>query len=113
MRSLTEPNGFCLSILPRMRTFGLGDEHGTSTIGVLPIMVEHVVERDHRHAAVADVPFISISDADRLDIDNPWSAAIVSGRRPISERRSVPRDLAVDDAVAADSGDSRLRLMIT
>ncbi len=38
MRSFTEPNGFCISILPRMRTLGLGESTETSTIGVLPIM---------------------------------------------------------------------------
>ena len=38
MRSLTEPNGFCISILARIRTFGFGDRLETSTIGVLPIM---------------------------------------------------------------------------
>jgi len=38
MRSFTEPNGFCISILARMRTFGLGDRLDTSTIGVLPTM---------------------------------------------------------------------------
>ncbi len=37
MRSLTEPNGFWLSSLARMRTFGLGESEDTSTIGVLPI----------------------------------------------------------------------------
>ena len=38
MRSLTEPNGFWLSILARMRTRGFGLSALTSTSGVLPIM---------------------------------------------------------------------------
>ena len=38
MRSFTEPNGFCISILARMRTSGFGDRFDTSTIGVFPIM---------------------------------------------------------------------------
>ena len=38
MRSFTEPAGFWPSILPRMRTFGLGLSALQSTIGVLPIM---------------------------------------------------------------------------
>ena len=38
MRSLTEPNGFWLSILARMRTCGFGDTALTSTSGVFPIM---------------------------------------------------------------------------
>ena len=38
MRSFTEPAGFCISILARMRTFGFGLRFDTSTIGVLPIM---------------------------------------------------------------------------
>ena len=37
MRSFTEPNGFWLSSLPMMRTFGFGDSTLTSTIGVLPM----------------------------------------------------------------------------
>jgi hypothetical protein len=37
MRSLTDPNGFCISSLARMRTSGLGDRFDTSTTGVLPI----------------------------------------------------------------------------
>ena len=37
MRSLTDPNGFWLSSLARMRTFGFGDSTDTSTSGVLPI----------------------------------------------------------------------------
>ena len=38
MRSLTDPKGFWLSILARMRTRGLGESTLTSTSGVLPIM---------------------------------------------------------------------------
>ena len=38
MRSFTEPKGFWLSILARMRTRGLGERTLTSTSGVLPIM---------------------------------------------------------------------------
>ena len=38
MRSFTEPNGFWLSILARMRTRGFGLSGLTSTSGVLPIM---------------------------------------------------------------------------
>ncbi len=34
MRSLTEPNGFWLSSLARIRTSGFGDSAETSTIGV-------------------------------------------------------------------------------
>ena len=37
MRSFTDPNGFCISSLARIRTLGLGDRLETSTIGVLPI----------------------------------------------------------------------------
>jgi hypothetical protein len=37
MRSFTEPNGFWLSSLAMMRTFGFGDSTLTSTIGVLPM----------------------------------------------------------------------------
>ena len=37
MRSFTEPNGFCISSLARMRTLGFGERLETSTIGVLPI----------------------------------------------------------------------------
>ena len=38
MRSFTEPNGFWLSSLARMRTRGLGLSALTSTSGVFPIM---------------------------------------------------------------------------
>jgi hypothetical protein len=38
MRSFTEPNGFWLSILARIRTLGFGLSWLTSTIGVLPII---------------------------------------------------------------------------
>ena len=38
MRSLTEPKGFWLSILARIRTRGFGLSALTSTSGVLPIM---------------------------------------------------------------------------
>ena len=38
MRSFTDPKGFCISILARIRTCGLGDRLLTSTSGVLPIM---------------------------------------------------------------------------
>src|SRR5262245_34240627 len=38
MRSFTDPNGFWLSILARMRTRGFGLSALTSTSGVLPIM---------------------------------------------------------------------------
>ena len=37
MRSFTEPNGFWLSSLARIRTSGFGDNEETSTIGVWPI----------------------------------------------------------------------------
>ena len=37
MRSFTEPNGFCISSLAKMRTLGFGDSLETSTTGVLPI----------------------------------------------------------------------------
>ena len=37
MRSFTEPNGFCISSLARIRTFGFGDKVEISTSGVLPI----------------------------------------------------------------------------
>ena len=37
MRSLTDPNGFWLSSLARMRTSGFGESADTSTIGVWPI----------------------------------------------------------------------------
>jgi hypothetical protein len=37
IRSFTDPNGFCISSLARIRTFGLGERFETSTIGVLPI----------------------------------------------------------------------------
>jgi hypothetical protein len=38
MRSFTEPNGFWLSSLARIRTSGFGDNSDTSTSGVSPIM---------------------------------------------------------------------------
>ena len=38
IRSLTEPNGFWLSIFATIRTLGFGDNAQTSTMGVLPIM---------------------------------------------------------------------------
>ena len=38
MRSFTDPNGFWLSILARIRTSGFGLSTLTSTSGVLPIM---------------------------------------------------------------------------
>ena len=37
MRSLTDPNGFWLSSLARMRTSGFGESADTSTIGVWPM----------------------------------------------------------------------------
>ena len=37
MRSFTDPNGFWLSSLARIRTSGLGESTDTSTSGVLPI----------------------------------------------------------------------------
>src|SRR5215212_1096615 len=37
MRSFTEPNGFWLSSLARMRTSALGESRLTSTSGVLPM----------------------------------------------------------------------------
>src|SRR5215471_8916470 len=81
MRSLTEPNGFWLSSLARMRTRGLGLSALTSTSGVFPIMSSTFSKTGTRASSKSRLRQSGILSREAAD-------------------RLLP-DLAVDDPVAA------------
>src|SRR5687768_17559615 len=111
MRSLTDPKGFWLSSLAKMRTSVFGDSSDTSTRGVWPMrsstlsltlamvsMSLCLSEPSHANrAAVRPIP--DNTDGLRQDSTRPsWSHA---SRRASAHGDGLLGDLAVDDAVAA------------
>src|SRR5262245_12900837 len=107
MRSFTDPNGFWLSSLAKMRTSGFGESCDTSTSGVWPM----------RSRTLSWTPAIVSMDALRLSVGRPansgqprwaWSTIVPAGRFPVAAWSPRSRhgdvlldDLPLDDAVAA------------
>ncbi len=96
MRSFTEPNGFWLSSLARMRTSGLGDSAETSTRGVLPI-----------NSSTLWFTRLTVSiDAGSLS-DNPDGLSRQSTRS--APGRAIGHVIEIDSSVTISSSMRKLR----